>query len=115
MEIRSIKNLVNKVEDFEAIKLNKDKSTSSSESFKGDILHLNEWQKNIVDIALKYLNNKNQVENNHPLSQGRFKQIQTLEEALEELEFLKNEKLKQEGLQTQANIQPESIISLFIQ
>lgn len=115
MEIRSIKNLVNKVEDFEVMKINKDKSASTSDIAPKDTLHLNEWQKSIVDIALKYLHNKSQVDNNHPLSQGKFKQIQTLEEALEELEILKNEKLKQEGLQTQANIQPESIVSIFIQ
>ncbi|MFN3307454.1 MAG: hypothetical protein ACK42Z_09770 [Candidatus Kapaibacteriota bacterium] len=115
MEIRSIKNLSNKLQDFEAIKINKDKSVSTVDNIQKDTLQLNEWQKNIVDIALKYLHNKNQVENNHPLSQGRFKQIQTFEEAIEELELLRNEKLKQEGLQTQANIQPESIVSLFIQ
>ncbi len=115
MEIRSIKNITNKVEDFEAIKISKEKNVSTVDNAPKDTLHLNEWQKNIVDIALKYLHNKNQVENNHPLSQGRFKQIQTLEEALEELELLKNEKLKKEGLQTQANIQPEGIVSLFIQ
>lgn len=114
MEIISIKNLINKVENFEN-KTEKTEDYQNAKSMPKDTLTLTDWQKSVVDIALKYLENKKQVENNHPLSQARFKQIQTFEEALKELDELRKEKFKEEGLKAQANINPESVVSLFIQ
>lgn len=116
MEVKSIKNSFNQVEniDFKQTKKTDKVSTDAKQDSK-DILELTEWQRSVVEIALKYLENKNQMENNHPLSQGRFKQIQTLEEALKELEQIRKPKFKEEGLLAQANIRPEDIVNLFTQ
>ncbi len=116
MEIISISNLEKKLDVKENIPKTTPSNTSSQENRKElDILQLNDWQRSVVDIALKYLDNKSQVENNHPLSQGRFKQIQTLEEALQEIETLRQGQLKNDGLKAQANIIPKDILSLFLQ
>lgn len=115
MEIRSIKNILNKIEDIKSKQFRKEETVAIGYKEQKDILDLSDWQKSVVDIALKYLENKNQVDNNHPLSQGRFRQIQTLEEALKELEETKKAKFKEEGIKAQANIKPEEILSLFIQ
>lgn len=116
MEIVSISNLENKLDVKEiTAKSATSKATLQENRKEIDILQLNDWQRSVVDIALKYLDNKSQVENNHPLSQGRFKQIQTLEEALKEVETLRKGQLKNEGLQAQANINPKDILSLFLQ
>lgn len=115
MEIRSIKNLVNRVESIEYNQGKRSEAIGTKEKKAKDTLDLNDWQKSVVEIAINYLENKNQVDNNHPLSQGRFKQIQSLEEALKELDEIRKEKFKEEGLKAQANIKPEDVLQLFVQ
>lgn len=116
MEVKSIKNSFNQLESIE-LKQSKraEQVQPAAKKDSKDIIELTDWQRSVVEIALKYLENKNQVDNNHPLSQGRFKQIQTLEEALKELEETRKPKFKEEGLLAQANLRPEDILNLFTQ
>jgi hypothetical protein len=116
MEIKSISNLQKNFNSAEPTAKVTQQTAEPSQNQKGiDILQLNDWQRSVVEIALKYLNNKSQMENNHPLSQGRFKQIQTLEEALQEIEAARQPKFKDEALPAQANINPSDVLSLFLQ
>lgn len=114
MEVKSIKNSFDKIENLGLKQIKRQDVPSVEEKQKSkDILELTDWQRSVVEIALKYLENKNQVENNHPLSQSRFKEIKTFKEALKELEELRKPKFKEEALNAQANIQPENIVGLF--
>ncbi len=78
-------------------------------------LELNQWQESILNLAEKFLDNKNQVDKIHPLSNARFKRIETLEEALKELEELRNEKFIFEGKLAQANLEPQDVLTLFVE
>ncbi|MGB9851785.1 MAG: hypothetical protein ACPLPX_02850 [Candidatus Kapaibacteriota bacterium] len=116
MEVKSIKNTLNPTENVELKGMKKiETQNPGMKNQTKDILELTDWQQSVVEIALKYLENKSQMENNHPLSQSRFKQIQTLEEALKELEETRTDKFKEEALNAQANIRPEDIVTLFTQ
>ncbi|MGC8747422.1 MAG: hypothetical protein ACP5RR_00890 [Candidatus Kapaibacteriota bacterium] len=116
MEVKSIKNTLNPTENVELKEMKKiETQNPGMKNQTKDILELTDWQQSVVEIALKYLENKSQMENNHPLSQSRFKQIQTLEEALKELEETRTDKFKEEALNAQANIRPEDIVTLFTQ
>jgi len=115
MEIKSISNLQKNLNSVDPTTKGEQPSPEAGNKKRIDILQLNDWQKSVVEIALKYLNNNSQLENNHPLSQSRFKQIQSLEEALQEIEAVRQAKFKEEALPTQANINPNDILYLFLQ
>lgn len=76
---------------------------------------LSDWQVSVLQIAKKYLENIEQVENNHPLTRPEYKTIKTLEEALKELQRIYEPKFKEEAKPAQANLKPEQVLHLFIQ
>jgi hypothetical protein len=71
------------------------------------------WKKKILLDALDVLENKIQVDNNHPLSSEDYAPIESFEEALIELSFLKDDVFKREASNAQANVNPSSILELF--
>lgn len=79
-----------------------------------DIKQKNIWQKDILLSALDKLENNIHLENNHPLDFERNQPIETFEEALIELSFVRTPLFKAEALNAQANISPSSIWELFI-
>ena len=72
------------------------------------------WQKNILLQALDMLENNIQVGGDHPLDKPSNTPIESFDEALIELSFLKSPTFKEEASAAQANIKPEDILSLFV-
>ncbi len=75
------------------------------------------WQKDILLSALDMLENNIHVDNNtiHPLDKSQNQPIETFEEALIELNFLKTEKFSKEASSAQANIKARDVASLFLE
>lgn len=116
MEIKSIRH--QQVSSFD-VKEKPNVSATISDANKSkkslSIEDLSDWQASVLKIATKYLENIEQVENNHPLARQEYKTIETLEEALKELERLYEPKFKEEAKPAQANLTPEQVLHLFIQ
>lgn len=76
----------------------------------------NNWQKDILLSALDMLESSIQTnEESHPLSKMENSPIDTFEEALIELNFIKSKKFLDEASGAQANIKAEDILSLFVE
>lgn len=73
-----------------------------------------QWQKDILLDALDMLENNMQVDNNHPLGRADYAPIESFEEALIELSFVRTPFFKAQASQAQANLRNEDIISLFV-
>lgn len=71
------------------------------------------WKKKILLDALDVLENNIQPDNNHPLSREDYAPIESYEEALIELNFLKESDYAKEASPAQANINPGSVLELF--
>lgn len=71
------------------------------------------WKKKILLDALDVLENNIQPDNNHPLSREDYAPIESYEEALIELSFLKESNFSKDASAAQANIEHESILELF--
>jgi hypothetical protein len=71
------------------------------------------WKKKILLDALDVLENKMQVDNNHPLSSEDYAPIESFEEALIELSFLRDTSFKRDASAAQANVNPSAILELF--
>lgn len=117
MEVKSVKNvgispLETKAKEVQQNQQKFDTKDTTTEQTK---TQLSEWQESVLQIAQTYLENKSQVANNHPLARPEYKQIETLEEALAELEKTRLDKYKEEALGAQANLSPEQILYLFTQ
>lgn len=117
MEVKSIRNtnvspLDTKIKEVQPNQQKFDTKESSVEQTKAQ---LSEWQESVLQIAQTYLENKSQVVNNHPLARPEYKQIETLEEALAEIEKTRLDKYHSEALGAQANLSPEQILYLFTQ
>lgn len=71
------------------------------------------WQKDILLNALESLENSHHVEDNHPLGKISNAPIETYEEALIELSFIRSPKFKETAYNSQANLNPEDVLYLF--
>lgn len=60
------------------------------------------------------LENNIQYEESHPLDFAASAPIETHEEALAELKMLRTDKFKEEAYNAQANVNPDDVISLFV-
>lgn len=117
MEVKSIKNIdVSPLDTIvKQIQTNQQKFGTKDTSTEQIKTQLSEWQESVLQIAQTYLENKSQVVNNHPLARPEYKQIETLEEALAELEKTRLNKYQEEAIGAQANLSPEQILYLFTQ
>ena len=71
------------------------------------------WQKDILMQALDKLENNIQLDNSHPLDKVQSAPIESFEEALIELSFIKSPFFLENASQAQANLKPESVVNLF--
>lgn len=114
MEIKSIRTpeqVTFDVKENQNIKSNSNVSHKTKPSTS--IEDLSDWQLGVLQIATKYLDNMSQLENNHPLGGKNYKTIETLEEALSEVEKTSKLKFKEEGILAQANLSPQQVLHLF--
>ncbi|OGU17710.1 MAG: hypothetical protein A2X61_04395 [Ignavibacteria bacterium GWB2_35_12] len=75
--------------------------------------NLTSWQKDILLSAIDKLENSIQMDDIHPLSRRDAAPIETYEEALIELNYVKSPKFAQEAFGAQANLNPEDVMYLF--
>ena len=71
------------------------------------------WKKKILLDALDVLENKMQVDNSHPLSSEDYAPIESFEEAIIELSFLRDDNFRKEASSAQANLNPASVLDIF--
>ena len=90
----------------------KDTSKTSIENGKKDANFTN-WQNDILLSAIDKLENSIQMDDIHPLSKRDSEPIETYEQALIELNFVKTPKFVQEAYGAQANLNPQDILYLF--
>ncbi len=117
MEIKSLKNTdINHLESkSKQAHSNYEKIDKKDIPVEQKVTQLSDWQESVLQIAQNYLENKSQVVNSHPLSHPEYQQIETLEEALAELEQTRLGKFKEDAVSAQANLSPEQILYLFTQ
>ncbi|HRP01847.1 MAG TPA: hypothetical protein PLE30_04275 [Candidatus Kapabacteria bacterium] len=94
------------------------KSDISNNSIKStDKLEINQssnnWQKDILLDALSMIENNIQLDNNMPLDKVQNQPIETYEEALMELNWLKTPFFKAQAYNAQANLEAGDVMYLF--
>jgi len=72
------------------------------------------WQKEILLDALTMIENNIQLDNNKPLDKLENQPIETFDEALIELNWLKTPFFKAQALGAQANIEAKDVLYLFV-
>lgn len=103
-----------KPEELNKINFSKiEKTDKLNISNQGNEVASAQWQKDILLSAIANLENNLQIEDNHPLGRLSNAPIETFEEALAELAYLKSPKFKETALQAQANIKAKDILYLF--
>ena len=90
----------------------KDKAKSSVDKNKSEG-NLTSWQKDILLSAINKLENNIQMDDIHPLSRRDAAPIETYEQALIELNYVKSPKFAQEAYGAQANLNPQDVMYLF--
>lgn len=90
---------------FKEDSLNIEKKSSESSS--------TQWQKEILLSALDDLENNIQDDDNHPLAKLSNAPIETYDEALIELSFLKTPKFAATASEAQANLTADDVMYLF--
>lgn len=74
------------------------------------------WQKDILLSALDSLeNNIQNTDSSHPLSKQSSAPIESYQEALIELSFVKSPFFRVDASQAQANLTPEDVVGLFME
>ncbi|MDQ1267013.1 MAG: hypothetical protein QG635_2166 [Bacteroidota bacterium] len=71
------------------------------------------WQKDILLQALDMLENSMHLDNSHPLDRVENTPIETFDEAVIELSFLKQPVFLQQASGAQANLKPEDVLPIF--
>ena len=71
------------------------------------------WQKEILLQVIDKLENNKHMDNNHPLSRDVNAPIDSFEEAVIELSFMKSPFFKSQALSAQANIEAKDVVQLF--
>lgn len=103
-----------KPEELTKINLSKiEKSDKLNISNQANDVASAQWQKDILLSAIEELENNLQIDDNHPLGKLSNAPIETYEEALIELSFLRSPIFKSTASQAQANIKAEDILYLF--
>jgi len=81
---------------------------------KNDVAKPQNWNKEILMQGLDFLENKIQMANTGTLlDKAENKPIETFEEALAELSFIKTELFKSQASKAQANISPQVVFDLL--
>lgn len=105
-----------KYDTFEPIELKKSDIQKNNISI-ADKLDISQnksnWQKEILLDALTMIENNIQLDNNSPLDRIENQPIETYEEALIELNWMKTPFFKAQAHKAQANIDPNDVVSLF--
>jgi len=96
-------------ENKEAKEVKDTKNTSTAENSQS----LTAWQKDILLQAMDKLENNVQVNNNHPLGKANYEPIESFDEALIELGFIKSPFFKQYASEAQANLTAEQVMPIF--
>lgn len=103
-----------KPEELKNINFNKiDKSDKLNISTQANETASSQWQRDILLTAIEKMENNLQIDDNHPLGKVSNAPIETFEEALIELSFLKSDKYQNTASLAQANIKAEDIFYLF--
>ena len=71
------------------------------------------WQKDILMQALDRLENSVQMDDSLPLNKVSAAPIESFEEAMIELSFVKSPFFKKDAAAAQANVDPQDVASLF--
>lgn len=80
-----------------------------------DVIKLNPWQKDILTNAIDKLLNNIQLDNSHPLKMAENKPLESYQEALNILEEINSESLRNFGSQAQANVSAYTFMQLMIE
>lgn len=73
------------------------------------------WQKDILLSALDMLENNKQLDDSHPLDRAGNAPIESFDEALIEINFLKSSNFKEQAYGAQANINAKDVLYLFVE
>lgn len=120
MDISEIKSFVSVLPQIKSNPKNKEQeSTSNTRNVSKDKIEISspnqKWQNDILIDVLNRLENSKQLDDSHPLDRVENSPIETFEEAVFELKFLQNEKYYSQFGPAQANLSPESVLSLFVE
>lgn len=114
MEINNVSDVSSQSFEYRIVK-SKETKPDENKQVNEDNVNLTNWQKDILVQALDNLEKLNDNENSHPLSKSRWAPIESFEEALIELSWIKSPFFKTDAALAQANIKPETIVSLFLE
>lgn len=109
--ITKVEKTLSSIDDL-SIEQVKDSAKSSIDKEKNNP-NFTSWQKDILLSAINKLENNIQMDDIHPLSRRDSAPIETYEQALIELNFVKSPKFVQEAYGAQANLNPQDIMYLF--
>lgn len=73
------------------------------------------WQKDILLDALSMIENNIQLDNSNPLDRLENQPIDSFEEALMELNWMKTPFYRAQAYNAQANLEPRDIVYLFVE
>lgn len=71
------------------------------------------WQQSVLLDVISDLESTFTTNDNHPLGRADYRPIESFEEALGELSFLKSDTFKAQALGAQANLRPQDVADLF--
>jgi hypothetical protein len=120
MDIREIKSFVSVLPEIKSNPPKKEQEKISNIqnviSDKVEISSPNpKWQNDILIDVINKLENSKQLDDSHPLDRMENSPIETFEEAIFELKFLQDKKYFSQFGPAQANLSPESVLSLFVE
>lgn len=103
---------------FQPKELNKsDVTVNSPKNF--DKLEINQnnvnWQKDILLDALSMIENNIQLDNSNPLDRLENQPIESFEEALMELNWMKTPFYRAQAYNAQANLEARDVLHLFVE
>ncbi len=114
MQITNITKVEKNLNSSGELSIEQVRDTSKSSIEKGKKgADFTSWQKDILLSAINKLENSIQMDDIHPLSRRDAAPIETYEEALIELNYIKSPKFAQEAYQAQANLNPQDVMYLF--
>lgn len=80
---------------------------------QNDVNAINSWQKDILLGGLNKLENNLHLDDINPLDRSHNQPIETHQEALDVLSFVKTQLFKDQASGAQANIKPQDVMDLF--
>lgn len=117
MQIKEIQSLITAIPELKPNeKVTKTEKPNEKPSVKpNDNLSQSIWAKKVLLDTLDRLENNIQLDDSHPLDRGGAQPIETFEEALQELKLTKSKSFIDFLGPAQANIEPQSVLSLFVE